>query len=63
MQSKEYCERFLKKYRSSKAQEYAKADKKIEFYKSKSTVDKSLKEFPRSTSEFLNGINIFNPDF
>ena len=53
----------LQKYRSSKAQEYAKADKKIEFYKSKSTVDKSLKEFPRSTSEFLNGINIFNPDF
>ena len=49
-------------YRRVKSHEFAKADKKIQFYREKNDLEKSLKEVPQETSEFLNGVNIFSSD-
>ena len=52
----------LVKYREKRLQEYTDADKKVQFYREKSLRDKSMKEVPEETSQFLKGVNIFTND-
>ena len=50
----------LRLYRQVKNKEYLEADRKIRFFKEKHEKDKSLKEIPEETSEFLRGVNLFS---
>ena len=52
----------LSKYRDLRRQEYIDADKKIKLYRDKNEANKSLKQVPECTSEFLDGVNIFSLD-
>ena len=59
---KRVVDELLQKYKHQKLLEYEDADRKIKFYMDKSELNKSMKEIPKETSRFLNGVNIFSAD-